>query len=84
MKKAEANAALKDWKAGLLKRYNENMASYNEQCATLAANGTRKKHWPKKPSHPLRGRNSNHHSIFHLLTYLLPPLATLLPLLMSS
>ena len=59
MKKAKANAVLKDWKAGLLERYNENMASYNEQCATLTANGTQKKQWPKKPSHPLQGRKAN-------------------------
>ena len=40
MKKAKANAVLKDWKARLIERYNEDMASYNEKCTTLATNGT--------------------------------------------
>src|SRR5882757_8483132 len=51
-KKADANAALGDWKARLVERYNEDMASYNEECATLAADGVPKKLWPKKPTHP--------------------------------
>ena len=50
-KKADANAALGDWKARLVERYNE-------ECATLAANGVPKKFWPKKPTHPTRGRKA--------------------------
>ena len=42
-KKADPNAALEHWKGQLLERYNEDMASYNEECATLAADGVPKK-----------------------------------------
>ena len=49
--KADANAALKDWKAQLIKRY-EDMVSYKEECDALAADGVPKKSWPKKPAHP--------------------------------
>ena len=48
----DANAALQHWKAQQIKRYNEDMASYQEECATLAADGVPKKFWPKKPTHP--------------------------------
>jgi hypothetical protein len=86
-KKADANAALEHWKAQLIERYNEDMASYKEECATLAADGVPKKFWPKKPTHPTRGRKAincnHHHSILHLLLYLLLTLTTLLPLPMS-
>ena len=41
------------------KRYNEDIVSYKEECATLAADGVPKKFWPKKPSHPTRGRKAN-------------------------
>ena len=34
------------------------MAPYNENCATLAAYGVPKKFWPKKSTHPTRGRNT--------------------------
>ena len=37
-------------------KYNEDMASYNEECTTLAADGVPKKFWPKKPTHPTQGR----------------------------
>ena len=57
-KKADANAALEHWKGQLIERYNENMASYNEECATLAADGVPKKFWPKKPTHPTQGRKA--------------------------
>ena len=33
--KADANVALQHWKAQQLKRHNEDMASYQEECATL-------------------------------------------------
>jgi len=58
-KKASANAALQHQKAQRIKRYNEDMASYQEECTTLAANGVLKKFWPKKPTHPTRGRKAN-------------------------
>jgi len=35
------------------------MASYREECATLAADGVPKKFWSKKPSHPMRGKKAN-------------------------
>ena len=57
-KKADAKEALEHWKGQLIERYNENMASYNEECATLAADGVPKKFWPKKPTHPTRGRKA--------------------------
>ncbi len=57
-KKADANAALEHWKGQLIERYNEDMASYNEECATLAADGVPKKFWPKKPTHPTQGRKA--------------------------
>jgi len=57
-RKANANAALKDWKVQLLERYDEDMASYKEECVILAADGVPKKYWPKKPAHPMRGRNA--------------------------
>jgi hypothetical protein len=44
--------ALQHWKAQQLERYNEDMASYQEECTTLAANGVPKKFWPRKPIHP--------------------------------
>ena len=50
-RKADANAALKDWKAQLIKRYDEDMASYKEECNALAAESVPKKFWPKKPAH---------------------------------
>ena len=50
---------LKDQNKWLIKRDKEEMASYSEECATLAANGTPKRLWPKKPPHPLRGRKAN-------------------------
>lgn len=34
------------------------MASYSEECATLAADGVPKKFWPKKPTHPTWGRKA--------------------------
>jgi len=52
-KKVGANAALDHWKSQLVERYNEDMASYSEECATLTADGIPKKFWPKKPSHPM-------------------------------
>ena len=58
-KKADANAALDHWKSQLVERYNEDMASYSEECATLAADGIPKKFWPKKPSHLTRGKKAN-------------------------
>jgi len=58
-KKADANAALNHWKSQLVERYNEDMASYSEECATLAADGVPKKFWPKKPSHLTRGKKAN-------------------------
>ena len=58
-KKADANAALQHLKAQQIERYNEDMASYQEECATLAADGVPKKFWPKKPTHPTRGRKAN-------------------------
>ena len=51
-KKAGANAALGHWKGQLPERYNEDMASYKEECTALAADGVPKKFWPKKPTHP--------------------------------
>ena len=55
---ADANAALKDQKAQLIERYNEDMASHKEECAALAADGIPKKFWPKKPAHPMQGRKA--------------------------
>jgi hypothetical protein len=57
-RKADANAALEDRKAQLIKGYNEDMASYKDECASLAADGVPKKFWPKKPTHPTRGRKA--------------------------
>ena len=57
-KKADANVALEHWKGQILERYNEDTASYNEECATLAADGVPTKFWPKKPTHPTRGRKA--------------------------
>jgi hypothetical protein len=34
------------------------MASYKEECTALAADGVPKKFWPKKPTHPTRGRKA--------------------------
>ena len=51
-KKSDMNAALQHQKAQLIERYNEDMASYDEECAALAADGVPKKFWPKKPTHP--------------------------------
>jgi len=82
-KKADANAALEHWKGQLIERYNEDMASYNEECATLAADGVPKKFWPKKPPHPTRGSLSHHQSILHFLPYLQIALAALLPMPIS-
>ena len=48
-RKADASVALEDQKAQLLERYHEDMASYEEECAALAADGVPKKFWPKKP-----------------------------------
>ena len=50
--KADANVALEHQKRQLLEKYNEDMASYNEECTALAADGVTKKFWPKKPAHP--------------------------------
>ena len=55
----DANAALQHWKAHQIEIYNEGMASYQEERATLAADGVPKKFWPKKPTHPTRGRKAN-------------------------
>ncbi len=57
-RQADANAVLKGWKAQLFKRYDEDMASYKEECAALAADGVPKKYWPKKPAHPTQGKNA--------------------------
>jgi hypothetical protein len=57
-RKADANAALEDQKAQLIERYKEDMASYEDECAALAADGVPKKFWPKKPTHPTRGRKA--------------------------
>ena len=45
----DANAALDHWTSQLVERYNEDMASYSEECANLAANGIPKELWPKEP-----------------------------------
>ena len=58
-RKADANVALQHWKAQQLETYSEDMASYQEECATLAADGVPKKFWPRKPTHPTRGRKVN-------------------------
>ena len=58
-KRADANAALQHLEAQQIERYNDDMASYQEECATLAADGVPKKFWPKKTTHPIRGRQIN-------------------------
>jgi len=57
-KKADANAALEHRKRQLIERYNEDMASYNEECTTLASDGVPKKFWLKKPTCPTWGRKA--------------------------
>ena len=46
-------------KAQVIGKYKNDMASYHEQCTTLAADGVLKKLWPKKPPHPLQGKKAN-------------------------
>ena len=52
------NIVLGDWKAWLIESYNEDIASYDEEYATLAAYDVPKKLWPKKPTHPTWGRKA--------------------------